>query len=417
MSKFNVRISGDRKFMSNDALKKISGGVCAAKGFRAAALHCGIKRIQTTKDDLALIVSDFPTASAGTFTTNQVKAAPVLVSQEFLRTGKVRGVILNSGNANACTGAEGIQNAKAMAQSAADALGLPTTNQILVCSTGRIGVQMPIQKITPQIPRLVKQLSRSKSLAAAKAIMTSDSFPKQSAYTGTIEKKSFKIGGIAKGAGMINPQMATMLCVITTDLAAPPKVLQKLLREAVETSFNRITVDGDTSTNDTVLLLANGASGMVLDEGNTELFECALRTTCLDLARQIVGDGEGTTKVIELTVRGARSNADARLAAQSVGNSILLKCAWAGADPNWGRILDALGYSQARINPERVDVYYEEIPLVLDGQPAPNDAKAVKKIAEKKSFRVTIDLHLGNGEYTLLTTDLTEEFVRLNLSE
>lgn len=400
----------------SEALTKIAGGVCAAEGFRAAALHCGIKRINTTKDDLALIFSDRVTTSAGTFTTNQVKAAPVLVSQEYLRAGKVHGVILNSGNANACTGQEGIVNAKAMTDAAGAALGL-AGHQVLVCSTGRIGVQMPIEKITAQIPKLVTKLSRTKSRAAAVAIMTSDSFPKQSSYIATLGKKCFKIGGLAKGAGMINPNMATMLCVITTDIAAPSKVLQTALREAVETSFNRITVDGDTSTNDTVLLLANGASGVELDERTTELFESALRAVCLDLARQIVTDGEGTTKVVELTVRGARSDKDAQLAAKSVGNSILLKCAWAGADPNWGRILDALGYSQAKINPDRVDVFYENIALVLDGQPAPCDAKLVKKIAEKKEFRVTIDLHSGSGEYTLLTTDLTEEFVRLNLSE
>lgn len=400
----------------SEALTKIAGGVCAAEGFRAAALHCGIKRINTTKDDLALIVSDRVTTSAGTFTTNQVKAAPVLVSQEYLRAGKVHAVILNSGNANACTGQEGLINAKAMANAAGAALGLGG-NQVLVCSTGRIGVQMPMEKIAAHIPKLVTKLSRTKSRAAAVAIMTSDSFPKQSSYVATLGKKSFKIGGLAKGAGMINPNMATMLCVITTDIAAPAKILQAALREAVETSFNRITVDGDTSTNDTVLLLANGASGVELDERSTELFESALRAVCLDLARQIVTDGEGTTKVIELTVRGARSDKEAQLAAKSVGNSILLKCAWAGADPNWGRILDALGYSPAKINPDRVDVFYENIALVLDGQPAPCDAKQVKKIAEKKEFRVTIDLHSGSGEYTLLTTDLTEEFVRLNLSE
>jgi len=400
----------------SEALQKIPGGVCAAEGYRAAALHCGVKRVRSTKDDLALVVSDQPATVAGTFTTNQVKAAPVLLSQAHLRGGRARAVVLNSGNANACTGPEGMANARAMVEAAAKALGVPA-GEVFIGSTGRIGVQLPVAKITDAIPKLVGKLSRARSRAAAVAIMTSDTHPKQSAYAATAGKKTFRVGGIAKGAGMINPQMATMLSVITTDLAAPAKALQPILREAVESSFNRITVDGDTSTNDTVLLLANGASGVTLDDRNTELFESALRAVCLDLARQIVHDGEGISRVIELTVRGARSERDAAHAAKAVGNSILLKCAWAGADPNWGRIVDALGYSAAKIHPDKVDVYYEDIALVLGGQPVEGSEAPARRIAAKKDFRITVDLHRGPGEYTLLTTDLTEEYVRLNLSE
>lgn len=400
----------------SEVLQKITGGVCAAEGYRAAALRAGIKRVHSTKDDLALIVTDEPATVAGTFTTNQVKAAPVLVSQANLREGWARAVVLNSGNANACTGPEGMANAQAMTAAVAEALGVPS-DEVFIGSTGRIGVQLPIDKITAAIPKLVPKLSRTKSRAAAVALMTSDTHPKQSAYLGKVGKKSFKVGGIAKGAGMINPNMATMLCVITTDVAAPANTLQSILSEIVESSFNRITVDGDTSTNDTVLLLANGASGLALNEDNRELFESALRAVCLDLARQIVHDGEGISRVIELTVRGARSDRDAALAAKAIGNSILLKCAWAGADPNWGRIVDALGYSAAKIAPDKVDVYYEDIALVLGGQPTKDSEAPARKIAARKDFRITVDLHLGPGEYTLLTTDLTEEYVRLNLSE
>lgn len=398
---------------------RAKGGVCAAKGFLAAAAHCGIKPGNHSKDDLALIVSRTPAVAAAVFTRNRVKAAPVLISREHLRRSHTRGVLLNSGNANACTGSQGLAAARAMLRAAAGALGCRPA-ELLVCSTGRIGVQLPLEKILPVIPVAAAALARSAGTEAARAIMTSDTFPKESARRVRAEGGSFHIGGMAKGAGMINPDMATMLCVLTTDVEMEKPLLRSLLREAVEESFNRITVDGDTSTNDTVMLFANGAAGVKVkrtDRALVRAFGEALTACCRDLARDIVRDGEGTNKVITVEVQGARSSADARRAAQAVANSILVKCAWAGGDPNWGRILDALGYSGAVFDPAKVRVAYDGVSLFERGAPARARAAAAAKVAARPAFTVHIDLGAGRGQYAALTTDLTEEFVRLNLSE
>ena len=406
-------------------MKRIAGGVNAAKGFTSSSAACGIKRTPpkngVRRDDLCLVVSETMATAAGVFTTNLVKAAPVLLSRRHLESGKARAILLNSGNANACTGEPGLRAAEQCANAAAVALGAHA-DEILVCSTGRIGVQLPLAKMFPGIREAAASLkaSATASLAAAKSIMTSDSVPKQSAYEVKVGAKSFRIGGMAKGAGMISPNMATMLCAITTDAAVPAAFLRKALREAASTTFNCITVDGDCSTNDTVVILANGLSGVPVKTAPVQkAFAAALQAVCADLARAIVADGEGTSRVIELTVKGARSEAEARLAARAIANSQLVKSAWAGGDPNWGRILDAAGYSGAKFDPDKVEILYDGMRAAKNGMGC-QDMKGelkLRKIADRKEFAVTVDLHGGKGEARLLTTDLTEEYVRLNLTE
>ena len=406
-------------------LKRIVGGVNAAQGFSAATAACGIKRSSpksgTLRSDLSLVVSDTPASAAGVFTTNLVKAAPVLLSRRHLENGRASAVLLNSGNANACTGEPGMRAAEETAKAAALALNL-SAKEVLICSTGRIGVQLPLEKMFPGIESAAWSLQDTPAAAtdAAKSIMTSDSVPKQSAYEVVLGKQSFRIGGMAKGAGMISPNMATMLCVITTDAGVSAAFLQKTLGEVVAKTFNCITVDGDCSTNDTVLLLANGASkAMIKSAEEKKAFQEALHSVCADLARAIVADGEGTSRVIELTVKGAKSEADAHTIARAIANSQLVKCAWAGGDPNWGRILDAAGYAGAPFDPDKVEITYDGVKAAENGmgcQDAKGETK-LRKIAARKEFAVLVDLHGGKGEAKLLTTDLTEDYVRLNLTE
>ncbi len=392
-------------------IQKIRGGLNAASGFLTGSASSGIKNPKATRLDTALVYSELPCAAAGTFTTNVVKAAPVLVSLEHLKAGKPRAVILNSGNANACTGDTGLVDTREMAASAAAHLGL-TEKDVLVCSTGRIGVPLPLARIKAGIKKV--NLTRNASKSCAEAIMTSDTFPKEIALEVKTKGGSFRIGGIAKGAGMIDPNMATMLCVITTDAKLPQPALRKALRASVEVSFNRITVDGDMSTNDTVIVLANGASGVA---PNFADFQKALDKVTQELARMIVLDGEGVSKFVEVIVRGAASPKDARRAAEAVGNSTLTKCAWAGGDPNWGRIMDALGYSGAKMIEKKTDIFYDALPIVKGGVVASTPWAKLKAVARKKEFRITIDLAVGSATHTVWTTDLTEEYVRLNLGE
>lgn len=394
-------------------IQKIKGGVCAAAGFQASAGHARIKLANTDRDDIALIAGDALCVAAATFTTNKVKAAPVLVSADHLRKAGCRAVILNSGNANACTGEPGIFDARTMAAATAEALQV-LPEQILVCSTGRIGVPLPMDRILPVIPTLVARLSRKGGTASAKAIMTSDSVSKESAVEIRDADQSIRIGGLAKGAGMIDPNMATMLCVITTDAAVSKADLKRSLKIAVEQSFNRITVDGDMSTNDTVILLASGSAGFPKDP---EVFQKALNSVALDLATKIVLDGEGVSRFIEVNVCGAKSVRDARKAAEAVANSQLVKCAWAGGDPNWGRILDAVGYSGAHMDPDTADIDYDSVPAVRKGMAAKTPIAKLRKVAARKSFKVTVNLHVGDANYSVLTTDLTEDYVRFNLGE
>jgi len=392
-------------------IKKIRGGITAPAGFLAGATSCGIKNPQAARDDLSLIVSETPCSAAATFTTNVVKAAPVRVSREHLKAGKIRAIVLNSGNANACTGEDGLKTARRMATAAAARTGLKA-NQVLICSTGRIGVPLPIARIEQGLKKI--PLGRTHSLKCARSIMTSDTFPKEIACLVETPKGSFRIGGIAKGAGMIDPNMATMLCAVTTDAAIPQAALRKALRASVENSFNRITIDGDMSTNDTVILLANGASGVTPP---AEDFQKALDGVTQALARQIVLDGEGVSKFVEIEVVGARSAKDARRAAEAVANSTLVKCAWAGGDPNWGRIMGALGYSGAALREDKTAIFYNDLPIVRNGIAASTPWTKLKAIAARKEFRIKIELALGRFSHTVWTTDLTEEYVRLNLGE
>jgi glutamate N-acetyltransferase/amino-acid N-acetyltransferase len=335
----------------------------------------------------------------------------VLLSAANVKSGRNRAVVLNSGNANACTGRRGLEDARAMAAAAAGAFGLKPA-EVLVCSTGRIGVPMPMDRIRKGISAL--KPSRSGGAAAAAAIMTSDTFAKEFAIEVSVPGGKFRIGGIAKGAGMIDPNMATMLCVLTTDADVAGPELRKLLRESVANSFNRITVDGDMSTNDTVVLLANGRSGVKPPAG---VFRQALDEVTRALARMIVKDGEGVSRFVEVEVRGAASQRDARSAAEAIANSTLVKCAWAGGDPNWGRILDAVGYSGVSMDEAKADIFYDKLAAVKNGTAAKTPFEKLRAVAAKKAFKVTVDLRLGAASYYVWTTDLTEEYVRLNLGE
>jgi len=400
-------------------LKKVKGGVTAAQGFLAGAVFAGIKASNKGCEDLALVASEVPATAAGVFTTNRVKAAPVRVSKAHLKAKFARAVLLNSGNANACTGPCGIAAAKALAAGTAEVLGC-ATGQILVCSTGRIGVALPLEKMKAKLPDLAARISAKGGLGAAKAIMTSDSFAKEYALEVRAPGGTFRIGGMAKGAGMINPNMATMLCIVTTDAKISKGTLQNALHHAGERTFNRITVDGDMSTNDTVLALANGAAGGVsIKTGTTDyaLFLEALNEVCLKLAHMIIEDGEGVSKFVTVQVRGASSLQAARKVAEAVANSTLVKCAWAGNDPNWGRILDAAGYCGVRIREELVDIYYDGVAAVRGGTAASTPKEKLVAAVTPRKFTVTIDLHQGKAFYTVYTTDLTEKYVELNLSE
>jgi len=388
----------------------VSGSVTAARGFRAGGISAGIK--PSGKKDLALIVSDAPATVAGVFTTNQVKAAPVKLDQQHIQTGRARAIVANSGNANACTGATGLAHARAMATAVAQRLDCQVSD-VLVCSTGRIGVLLPIQTVKNGIQKLATKITHTGGHSAAQAILTSDTFPKECAVAFQAGGRTFHVGGIAKGAGMIHPNMATMLCFLTTDAAVPRAALQRALRHAVGHSFNRISVDGDTSTNDTVLCLANGLAG----PAPLPAFQRALDHVCLDLAKQIVRDGEGVTKFVTVDVHGARNDRQAEQAARAVCNSVLVKCAWCGGDPNWGRIMDALGYSRAQITEERVDIAYNDVCAVRHGQPTSVSGARLRKIVKQPVFTVTIQLHLGHGRCTMHTCDLTEAYVTFNKGE
>lgn len=398
---------------------EIPGGVTAPQGYLAGSAFCGIKKGNADRADIALIYSPQPTVVAATFTTNKVKAAPVRVSTVNRRTADVRAILANSGNANACTGVEGLEHARRMTEAAASALELKA-RQVMVCSTGRIGVLLPIEQMEATIAQLPAQLTREGSSRAAEAIMTSDTFAKEFAVELELEGGRVRIGGIAKGAGMIDPNMATMLCFLTTDAAIEKAPLQKALSVAVEQSFNRITIDGDMSTNDSVIMLANGLaenSPLAYRSAGFKLFQSALDHVTRQLARMIVEDGEGVTKFVEVHVNGATSLQDARRVADAVAKSTLTKCAWFGSDPNWGRIMDAIGYSGARMREETVDIFYDGVSAVKCGLASQTPFAKLQEIVAQKKFTITIDLHLGRAECTVFTTDLSTEYVRLNMGE
>ncbi|MEY2509433.1 MAG: glutamate N-acetyltransferase / amino-acid N-acetyltransferase [Verrucomicrobiota bacterium] len=439
------------------SFQEIPGSICAPRGFKAAAVFCDIKRIGTgkgsekgRKDDLALIVSEVPAAVAGMFTTNQVCAAPVKVSARNAARKFARAIVVNSGNANACTGAQGMKDAQEMARMTAKAVaavydrrrpnraaGLDrrynvVAEEVLVCSTGRIGVPMPMANVKRGIADAAHRLAASPSNArrAAEAIMTSDTRRKEIAIEFELGGARVRLGGICKGAGMIQPGMsrtgrgpaaglhATMLAFLTTDAAIEPRLLKNMLENAVAQSFNRITVDGDMSTNDTVLILANGMAGNAgLDR---DVFQRAINFVTLELAKMIVRDGEGVTRFITLRVQGARTEADAEAVARAVANSTLVKTSWFGGDPNWGRILCAIGYSNAKVNEVTVDVGYsspEKTKItfaVRGGQPTRVGLQTLGAIVAQPEFDLHIFLNAGRHDCVLYTSDLTEEYVEFN---
>jgi glutamate N-acetyltransferase/amino-acid N-acetyltransferase len=470
--------------MPNESnFKQVPGSICAPRGFRTAALFCDIKKLGTGKGsekgekrDLALIVSDVPAAVAGMFTTNQVCAAPVKISARRAANKCARAIVVNSGNANACTGKKGLHDADAMTRLAANVLSswnrLPADNahgqdarvttdrryrkisarEVLVCSTGRIGVPMPMKNVERGIQQCAPLLARSAQNArqVAEAIMTTDTRRKEIAVEFKVGRSTVRIGGICKGAGMIQPGMAsaepvaagsprvgtahravataarghaTMLAFITSDVAIEPRSLRRALEIAVAQSFNRITVDGDMSTNDSVIMLANGLAGnRRLDRvsPHRRALQSALNFVCLELAKMIVRDGEGASRFIKLSVRGAESASEAESAARAIANSSLVRTSWCGGDPNWGRVLCALGYSKARVDEKLVDVGYarpgsRKIVLAFRrGRPTNVALKTLAKITLLREFDLHVDLHLGRSEFTMYASDLTEDYVAFN---
>jgi glutamate N-acetyltransferase / amino-acid N-acetyltransferase len=389
-------------------------GVTAAKGFQASGIRGGIKK---DRKDIAMIYSETDAVAAGVFTLNLVQAAPVLLCKEHL-ANPIRALVVNSGNANACTGESGARDAGLMASIAAAGLNLDP-GQVMVCSTGVIGVPMPMEKIEPGIGSAIAALSSGPraDAEAAEAILTTDTKIKQSAYRCTLPEGEFHIAGMAKGSGMICPNMATMLAFIVTDAKIEQPLLQALFAEAAEGSFNAITVDGDTSTNDTALILANGAAeGIEIKAGNESLehFKMMLNQVCRELALQIVEDGEGLTKVITLTIKGAADMPGARIMARSVLNSPLVKTAFYGEDANWGRIIAALGYAGVYFDPSLVDIYIGPYQVAASGGAVPFSETEMKKVLQEKDITVTVDLKLGPAEITAWGTDMSHEYISIN---
>jgi glutamate N-acetyltransferase/amino-acid N-acetyltransferase len=398
---------------------RLKGGVGAPHGFLTSAVSCGIKNPDVKRLDLALIYSEKPCSSAGTFTTNRVKAAPVKVSQAHLRKGDLRAIIANSGNANACTGIQGIRDAKAMCDGVAKPLGL-NRSEIGVCSTGVIGLPMPMMRMEPKFDELVERLATKQGPDVAAAIITSDTRPKEVAISFDLGEHRVRIGGCVKGAGMISPSMATMLCFITTDANVPKEALRKAVLECVEGSFNRITIDGDMSTNDTVMVLANGASGMpAIRRGSAQCkqFREALQWVMLELAKAVVRDGERVTKFVTVDVKGARTYLDAKKVAEAVCKSALVKSSWNGGDPNWGRILHAVGYSRARIREELVDIHIGGKAACLGGLQADTPMDQLRAAVAEPEFNITISLNQGDADYTMYSSDLSPEYIDFNRSE
>jgi len=395
-------------------LETITGGVATPRGFRAAGVSAGIKT-KAGALDLALLVSDGPATAAAVFTINRAQAAPVLVSRDHLvRSGGVaRAVIVNSGCANACTGDEGLRAANVMATATAALLGCPV-EQVLVASTGVIGVALPLDKIQEGLPRAFDALGVDNGSVAAQAIMTTDPFPKEAAARVGIGGREITIGGMAKGSGMIEPMMATMLAFVTTDAGVPKAILERALRDVVDDTFNAITVDGECSTNDCVMVLANGASGVTVDENSYDAFADALRTVCLRLALGIVRGGEGATKLVTVSVTGAASAAEARQAAKAIANSPLVKTAIHGGDPNWGRLIAVAGRAGVAFELSRAQVTIGPIVLFKDGRPYDDAAPEAAAYLKNEDVSVGVDLGAGSASSTVWTCDLSAEYVRIN---
>lgn len=393
----------------------LEGGITAVPGILAAGTHGGIKA--GGKRDLALVYSSVPATAAGVFTTNRIQGAPVKVSREHLKGGVAQAIVASSGNANVATGEQGVKDALEMAQLVATGLRIPVT-QVLVASTGIIGQPLPMEKIRAALPKLVKALSPQGSRHAAEGIMTTDTSPKEAALRVEIGGRPITLGGIAKGAGMVHPHMATMFCFLATDLAIAREALGTALRRAVNGSFNRISVDGDCSTSDTVLILANGlAENPTVLRGGKGFrpFRQALEAITQRLALMLVRDGEGATRVVEVRVRGAKTRRDAEAAARAIANSLLVKTALAGEDPNWGRVMAALGASGAAVQEERVALWFGEEQVVAGGRLREGALpERMKAELAKKEVLIQVDLGLGHAQDRVWTCDLTEEYVRIN---
>jgi len=385
------------------------------KGFKFAARAAGLKK--SGKLDLGLIVSAVPAVSAGVFTTNKVVAAPVLVTAPRVRAGRCQAILVNSGNANACTGQAGLDDARACGALAARALGL-AEELVAVSSTGVIGQPLAMECFTRGIPQLVEDLNETAAPQVATAIMTTDSFPKLAAAKGQAGEVDYTLLAVAKGAGMIHPNMATMLAFVLTDAQVAPAFLDQALRRSVDGSFNSITVDRDTSTNDMVVALANGVAEtpeIVAGTPAAEEFQHLLDKILLDLAKMIVRDGEGATKLVRIHLQGARDAAQARQAACSVATSSLVKTAFFGEDANWGRIIAAVGYSGAEVDPERVEIRFDAVPVVRDGLGTGKELELrATEVLKQAEFTVTVDLHLGDGCADYYTSDLTYDYVKIN---
>jgi glutamate N-acetyltransferase/amino-acid N-acetyltransferase len=397
----------------------VEGSLASARGFRGAAIAAGIKKTRGELD-LALILCDAPaTTAAGLFTTNLVLAAPVLLSRQNLAEshGHCRAVLVNSGNANACTGRKGMQTARESARAAAKLLTLEPA-QVLVASTGVIGAPLELGLLTNQLPTLVESLSIENTSAVARAIMTTDTFPKSCVVRSEVSGKPVYLAGVAKGAGMIQPRLATLLSFLTTDALIGPRTLQNLLRAAVQVSFNRITVDGDTSTNDTVVALASGASAVGVRPGNASWawFLEGLTQLCQTLAKMIARDGEGAKKLVIVEVQGARRPSEAERIARAIANSPLVKTAIAGSDPNWGRIICAAGYSGALFDPNKVDIRVNDLLLCRDGVDAGFDEASARKELDGKEMTLRLDLHQGKASAHIWTCDLTHDYITINAS-
>jgi glutamate N-acetyltransferase/amino-acid N-acetyltransferase len=397
-----------------DVYARLDGSVAAPKGFRAAGVACGIKA--NGRPDLGLIVSDGPASAAAVFTTNRAQAAPVLVSRRHLESsgGAMQAIVVNSGCANACTGADGMQHAEEMAALAGRALGVPA-GAVLVASTGVIGVKLNMRHVARGIDEAARSLSPDGGPSAARAIMTTDPFPKEAAFDVHADAGTFRVGGIAKGSGMIEPLMATMLAFVTTDAAVAPALLQRALKAAVDDTFNAITVDGECSTNDCVFVLANGASGVRLSDADYPFLVDALKTVCEPLAIGIVRGGEGATKLITVRVAGAASDEDARRAARAIANSPLVKTAVHGGDPNWGRLVAVMGRSGSAFLLERAAVRIGGIELFKDGTPYDERAEDAAGYLQRADVEIEVDLGTGgSGRSHMWTCDLSAEYVRIN---
>jgi glutamate N-acetyltransferase/amino-acid N-acetyltransferase len=408
----------EEKLMDNDFIVIAGGSVTSPKGFKASGITAGLKK--SGNPDMALIYSESPANFSGAFTSCAFAAAPVLVCRERVKNqDKIQAVIVNSGNANACTGKPGIENAEKMCEQAGSLLGI-CPKSVMVSSTGRIGTQMPMAIIEKGIALAVAALSCDGGKKAAGAIMTTDTRPKAMAVELNLGGKTVVIGAMAKGAGMIDPKMevphATMLCYIATDAAADNALLGKFLAQGVDESFNRVTIDGDMSTNDTTIIMANGASGVKINQGTPEeaAFYKALLFVMQSLAKEMALDGEGATKLVNVVIENAASKADAALAANAIANSLLCKTAWFGCDPNWGRVIAAIGYSGAKFEPDNVVIHYNDKPVVCNGQDAGTPEAVLAELMKEREFTINVNLNSGHSNYNVWTCDISYEYVKIN---